>query len=55
MIKRLRRAASNESDARAHPIDDATRAAIVEGLNQADRQDYVPDDIVAAADKRHGI
>jgi hypothetical protein len=44
-----------EGDASAYPIDDATRAAILEGLAEADRQDYVPDDVVAAADKRHGI
>jgi hypothetical protein len=44
-----------EGDASAYPIDDATRAAILEGLAEADREDYVPDEVVAAADKRHGI
>ena len=56
MTKRLKRAVSlAESDASAHPIDEATRAAILEGLAEAERGDYVPDDVVAAADKRHGI
>ncbi|MEA2928224.1 MAG: hypothetical protein QOG38_652 [Hyphomicrobiales bacterium] len=42
-------------DAAEFPIDAATRAAILEGLAQAERGEYVPDDIVAAADKRHGL
>jgi predicted transcriptional regulator len=37
------------------PLDDKTRAAIKEGLEQADRGEFVSDDIVAEADKRHGI
>jgi hypothetical protein len=37
------------------PIDAETRAAIREGSEQADRGEFVPDDVVAAADKRHGI
>jgi hypothetical protein len=44
-----------EGDASGYPIDDATRAAILEGLAEAERGEYVPDDIVAASDKRHGI
>jgi hypothetical protein len=44
-----------EGDAADFPIDDSTRAAIHEGLAQADRGEFVPDDIVAAADKRHGL
>jgi predicted transcriptional regulator len=36
-------------------IDDETRAAILEGLAQADRGEYVPDEVVAASNKRHGI
>jgi len=43
------------SDASALPLDEQTRAAIREGLEQADRGEFVPDDVVAAADKRHGI
>jgi hypothetical protein len=42
-------------DASAYPVDDATRAAIEEGLEQAKRGEYVSDDVVAEADKRHGI
>jgi hypothetical protein len=37
------------------PIDDATRAAILDGLAQANRGEFVPDEVVAAADERHGI
>ena len=44
-----------EGDASGYPIDDATRAAILEGLAEAERGEYVPDDIVATSDKRHGI
>jgi predicted transcriptional regulator len=36
-------------------LDDETRAAIEEGLAQAERGEFVPDEIVAEADKRHGI
>ena len=42
-------------DASAYPLDDETRAAIREGLAQADRGEFVPDDVVASSDKRHGI
>lgn len=44
-----------EGDAADFPVDEATRAAILEGLAQADRGEYVPDEVVAASDKRHGI
>jgi hypothetical protein len=43
------------ADASAFPIDDETRAAILEGLAQAERGELVPDDVIAEADKRHGI
>jgi predicted transcriptional regulator len=36
-------------------LDDETRAAIEEGLAQAERGEFVPDEIVAEADRRHGI
>ena len=45
----------SEEDAAEFPIDDAVRAAIREGLAEVKRGEYVPDDVVAAADKRHGI
>ena len=35
-------------------LDDETRAAVLEGLAQAERGDFVADEIVAEADKRHG-
>jgi predicted transcriptional regulator len=35
-------------------LDDETRAAVLEGLAQAERGEFVPDEIVAEADKRHG-
>ena len=43
------------ADASALPLDGQTRAAIREGLAQAERGEFVPDDVVAAADQRHGI
>jgi predicted transcriptional regulator len=45
----------SEGDASEFPIDATTRAAIEEGLAQADRGEYVPDDVVSAADEHHGI
>lgn len=47
--------AMTEGDPAHFPIDDATRAAIREGLAEAERGDCVPDDVVVAANKRHGI
>jgi predicted transcriptional regulator len=35
-------------------MSDAERAAVREGLAQADRGEFVPDDVVAKADQRHG-
>jgi predicted transcriptional regulator len=35
-------------------LDDETRAAVLEGLAQAERGEFVPDEVVAEADKRHG-
>jgi hypothetical protein len=43
------------ADGSAVPLDDTTRAAIREGLAQAERGEFVPDDVVAESDKRHGI
>jgi predicted transcriptional regulator len=37
------------------PIDDATRAAILEGLGQARRGEFVPDEEIEALWKRHGL
>src|ERR1700730_16140246 len=36
-------------------LDHETRAAIEEGLAQAERGEFVPDEIVAEADKRQGV
>jgi hypothetical protein len=36
-------------------LDDETRAVIEDGLAQAERGEFVPDEIVAEADRRHGI
>lgn len=36
-------------------IDDATRAAILEGLGQARRGEFVPDEEIEALWKRHGL
>lgn len=35
-------------------LDQETRAAVLEGLAQAERGEFVPDDVVAEADERHG-
>jgi hypothetical protein len=43
------------ADAPIVRLDDATRAAIREGIAQAERGDFVPDDVIEQADKRHGI
>jgi predicted transcriptional regulator len=37
-----------------YSMSDAERAAVKEGLAQASRGEFVPDDVVAKADKRHG-
>ena len=44
-----------ELDASAFPLDAATEAAIHEGLAQAERGEFVADDVVAEANKRHGL
>lgn len=36
-------------------LDAETRAAIREGLRQAERGEFVADEIVAEANKRHGL
>ncbi len=36
-------------------LDDATRVAVREGIAQAERGEFVPDEVIAQADKRHGI
>jgi len=43
------------ADAASFPIDPETRAAIRERLAQAERGEFVDDDVVAEADKHHGI
>jgi predicted transcriptional regulator len=45
---------AGEETAVAH-LDDETRAAVEEGLAQAERGDFVPDEVVTEADKRRGI
>ncbi len=44
-----------ESDASRVALDQATEAAIREGLAQAERGEFVPDEIVAESNQRHGI
>ena len=36
-------------------LDEVTRAAVREGLAQAERGEYVADEIVPEADKRHDV
>jgi len=43
------------ADASTFPIDAQTRAAILEGLAEAERGEFVADDVLAESDKRHGI
>jgi predicted transcriptional regulator len=43
------------SDASRFPLDQETEAAIREGLAQAERGEFVPDEVVAESNKRHGI
>jgi hypothetical protein len=38
-----------------HPVDDETRAAILEGLEQARRGEFVPDEEIEALWKRHNV
>jgi predicted transcriptional regulator len=37
------------------PLDEETRAAILEGLAQAERGEFVPDEEIEALWKRHGV
>ena len=56
MIKTIDQASTKRMALRVNErIDDATRAAILEGLAQADRGEYVSDEVVAASNKRHRI
>ena len=43
------------ADAPVVRLDDETRAAIREGDAQARRGEFVPDEVIAQADKRHGV
>jgi predicted transcriptional regulator len=36
-------------------LDAETRVAVEEGLAQAERGEFIPDDVIAESDKRHGI
>lgn len=44
-----------DADASRVPLDSATVTAIREGLSQAHRGEFVPDNVVASSNKRHGI
>ena len=46
---------SMTADDQIDPIDDDTRAAILEGLEQARRGEFVPDAEIEALWKRHGV
>jgi predicted transcriptional regulator len=47
--------ALDESEASLAPVDDATRTAILEGLEQARRGEFIPDEKIQALWKRHGL
>jgi len=36
-------------------LDDETRAAVREGVAQGERGEFVPDEVVAKSNKRHGL
>jgi predicted transcriptional regulator len=44
-----------DADASGFPVDKTTEQAIREGLAQAERGEFVSDDVVAKTNKRHGI
>jgi len=44
-----------DGDASAFPLDDETRAAIREGLEQARRGEFVPDEEIEALWRRYGL
>jgi hypothetical protein len=44
-----------EQDTSATPLDNETYAAILEGLAQAQRGEFVPDEEIQALWKRHGL
>jgi hypothetical protein len=44
-----------EADASFFPLNRQTEDAIREGLAQAERGEFVPDEVVAKANKRHGL
>ncbi len=43
------------ADAAIEPLDEETRAAIREGLEQARRGEFVPDEEIEALWRRHGL
>ncbi len=47
-------AITGEETAVVH-LDDETRAAVEEGIAQAERGEFVSDEVIAAGDKRRGI
>jgi hypothetical protein len=44
-----------DADASGFPVDKATEEAIREGIAQAERGEFVADDVLAKANKRHEI
>lgn len=44
-----------ETDDGVYYLTDEEWADLQEGIAQADRREFVPDEVVAEADKRHGI
>jgi phosphatidylserine/phosphatidylglycerophosphate/cardiolipin synthase-like enzyme len=36
-------------------LDDATRESVREGVEQAERGEFISDEVIAQSDKRHGI
>jgi hypothetical protein len=44
-----------ELDHDVYHLSDEEWAALQEGIAQADRREFVPDEVVAEANKRHGL
>ncbi len=49
------RARSEARRTGVYVVSDEEWADLQEGIAQADRREFVPDDVVAKADKRHGV
>jgi predicted transcriptional regulator len=54
-MQKVDRHDSQKPSSRVYVMTDDEREAVLKGLEEADRGEFVPDDVVAEADKRHGL